>query len=333
MEGFNKYALAGVKVFASRELRRIKMPMSITDDNVQMGTINEHNISIGGQLQRTQGHTLHYDVLAETWVDGEDMGQLKLDGQADLNFAFLGDTVRLVAKGYFHRLNPTMYERKFHAKHFWWDNNLDKETRTRVEGNFTYEKTNTKLRVAIDEIQNYIYYGMSYNVAKEGRNLMTAGVFQETGNINILTAQLHQNFRLGPLNWENVITYQNSSNQDVLPLPMWNFFSNLYLKFKVAKVLGVELGADATLFTKYYAPDFCPMINQFAVQQNEASRVELGGYPFIDVYANMVLPPTTRRTATCCIWVFRGTSSTKLNQQQANTDAEAVDKDITRCFS
>ena len=88
-------------------------------------------------------------------------------------------------------------------------------------------------------------------MAKEGRNLMTAGVFQETGNINILTAQLHQNFRLGPLNWENVITYQNSSNQDVLPLPMWNFFSNLYLKFKVAKVLGVELGADATLFTKY----------------------------------------------------------------------------------
>lgn len=70
---------------------------------------------------------------------------------------------------------------------------------------------------------------------------------------------------------------------------MWNFFSNLYLKFKVAKVLGVELGADATLFTKYYAPDFCPMINQFAVQQNEASRVELGGYPFVDVYANMVL--------------------------------------------
>ena len=59
MEGFNKYALAGVKVFASHELRRIKMPMSITDDNVQMGTINEHNISIGGQLQRTQGHTLH----------------------------------------------------------------------------------------------------------------------------------------------------------------------------------------------------------------------------------------------------------------------------------
>ena len=86
-----------------------------------------------------------------------------------------------------------------------------------------------------------------------------------------------------------MITYQNSSNKDVLPLPTWNIFTNLYLKFKIAKVLGVELGADATFFSKYYAPDFCPGINQFAIQQNEASKIELGGYPFLDVYANMVL--------------------------------------------
>ena len=58
---------------------------------------------------------------------------------------------------------------------------------------------------------------------------------------------------------------------------------------EIAKVLGVELGADATYFTKYYAPDFCPAINQFAVQKNEASRIELGEFPFIDVYANMTL--------------------------------------------
>ena len=130
---------------------------------------------------------------------------------------------------------------------------------------------------------------MSYDATTSGRKNMTARYYQHGSNISILTAQLHQNFRLGPLNWENVVTYQNSSNQDVLPLPTWNIFSNLYLKFKVAKVLGIELGADATWFSKYYAPDFCPAISQFAVQQNADSRIELGGYPFIDVYANMVL--------------------------------------------
>ena len=290
LEGFNKYVKAGLKGFVTFDHTSYRMP-DVSDSKVAyMNDWSENSVSLGGELSKTQGRTLHFKLRAETWAVGPYAGQLKLDFNTDVNFALLGDTMRLAAKAFFHRQAPVFLQKHFHSKHFWWDDeDKSMETRSHIEGIFSYEKTNTKLRVAIDEIQNYIYYGMSYNVAKEGRNLMTAGVFQETGNINILTAQLHQNFRLGPLNWENVITYQNSSNQEVLPLPMWNFFSNLYLKFKVAKVLGVELGADATLFTKYYAPDFCPMINQFAVQQNEASRVELGGYPFVDVYANMVL--------------------------------------------
>jgi len=31
------------------------------------------------------------------------------------------------------------------------------------------------------------------------------------------------------------------------------------------------------------------MLNQFAVQKNTASRVELGEFPFVDVYANLKL--------------------------------------------
>ena len=289
LEGFNKYVKAGLKGFVTFDHVNYRMPDTL--GNVGYLTDwSENSISLGGELSKTQGRTLHFKLRAETWAVGPYAGQLKLDFNTDVSFALLGDTMRLAANAFFHRQAPVFLQKRFHSKHIWWDDeDKSMETRTHIEGNFSYEKTNTRLRVAIDEIQNYIYYGMSYDYSKDGRTNMTAGVFQETGNINILTAQLHQNFRLGPLNWENVITYQNSSNQDVLPLPTWNFFTNLYLKFKIAKVLGVELGADATYFTKYYAPDFCPMINQFAVQQNEASRVELGGYPFIDVYANMVL--------------------------------------------
>lgn len=123
----------------------------------------------------------------------------------------------------------------------------------------------------------------------DGRADMTASIYQESGNINILTAQLRQDFRVGILNWENVITYQNSSNKEVLPLPALNIFTNLYIKFKIAKVLSVELGGDAYFFTKYYAPDYVPQLGQFAVQKDEDSRIKLGGYPFVDVYANFHL--------------------------------------------
>ena len=291
LEGFNKYVKAGLKAFLTYDYNRYEMPDTLNGIGTQ-ATWNEHDISIGGQLSKTQGKTLHFNLFAETWLAGANAGKLHVDFNTDVNFKFLGDTVRLAANAYFHRNTPRFFQTKFHSKHIWWDNDdLSAETRTRIEGVFSYEKTNTMLRVGIEEIQNYTYFGMNYDLNPETylRSNMTAGVYQESGNINILTAQLHQNFRLGVLNWENVITYQNSSNKDALPLPTWNIFTNLYLKFKVAKVLGVELGADATWFSKYYAPDFCPMINQFAIQQNEASRVELGGYPFVDVYANMVL--------------------------------------------
>ena len=289
LEGFNKYVKAGLKVFVSHENRHYEMPDTIGSIATR-SKWKENDITIGGLLSKTQGRTLHFKAGVEAWVAGDNVGQLHLDFSTDLNFALFKDTVRLAAKAYFHRDKPGFFMTKYHGKHAWWDNSdLSAETRTRIEGIFSYDKTNTKLRVGIEEIQNHTYFGMSYDNIDNRRTNFATGVFQESSNINIMMAQLHQNFRLGPLNWENVITYQNSSNKDVLPLPTWNIFTNLYLKFKIAKVLGMELGADAVWFSKYYAPDFCPLMNQFAIQQNAASRIELGGYPFVDVYANMVL--------------------------------------------
>ena len=289
LEGFNKYMKAGLKGFVTYDHCSYSMP-EIDNGNLFWNNWTEYNLSIGGELSKTQGNTLHFNVAAETWLAGADQGDYTIDFSTDLNFPLFGDTVQLAASAYLYKCHPVFFQGSYHSKHFWWDNDLDRETRTRIEGTFSYQKTDTKLRVAIENINNYTYYGMSYDLTDNGgRKNMTAGVYQESDAIRILTAQLHQNFRLGPLNWENVITYQKSDNKTVLPLPDWNIFTNLYLKFKIARVLGVELGANATYFSKYYAPDFCPGINQFAVQQNEASRVELGGYPFVDVYANMTL--------------------------------------------
>lgn len=289
LEGFNKWVKSGLKIFATHEMRNFKMD-ELQDTLPVTQKVTEQNFSIGGQLIKSQGKTFHYNAQAELWTVGEDAGQLKASFNTDLNFPVFGDTVTLAAHAHFHRLNPTYYQRHYHSKHLWWDNdNLDKETHTRIEGLFSYQKTKTSLRVAIEEIMNYTYIGMSYVYSNTGRKYLTANPEQHGGNINVLTAQLKQHFKLGPINWENVITYQNSSNQSVLPVPMLNVFTNLYLGFKIAKVLTVELGADATYFTEYDAPDFCPQLNQYAIQQNDDSRIKLGNFPFIDVYANMHL--------------------------------------------
>ena len=293
LEGFNKYMKAGLKGFVSYEMRRYKMPALLEGaTDYYLAKHSDHCLNIGGQLSKTQGQTFHFNLAAELGVTGMQSGALALDFNTDLNFKLWGDTVRLAAKAFFHRTKPSYFHENFLSKHLKWDQSLKAETRTHIEGLFTYDKTRTQLRVAVEELQNYIYYGMSYQTTSTGREQLTGGVYQESGNINVLTAQVKQDFTLGVLNWENIVTYQNSSNKDVLPLPDLNVFSNLYLKFRIAKVLLVELGGCVTYFTKYNAPDYLPLIAQFAIQKNAESKKEIGGYPFIDVYANMHLKRT-----------------------------------------
>ena len=290
LEGFNKYMKAGLKGFVAYEYRRFRMP-DLADEATayHLNQWTGHCVSVGGKMSKTQGKTFHFNLGAEFGLTGMDAGKLALDFATDLNFRLFGDTLRLAASAFFHRTPPTFFQEQYHSKHLWWDQELTSETRTHIEGRFSYDKTHTKLRLAIDEIQHYTYLGMSYTTTDNGRTGLTAAYRQNSGNINVLTAQLCQDFRLGIINWENVITYQNSSDKHILPLPTLNIFTNLYLKFKIARVLSVELGGCATYFTRYYAPDFVPQLNQFAVQQNGESRVEVGGYPFVDVYANMHL--------------------------------------------
>lgn len=293
LEGFNKWAKAGLKAFITSELRHFTLPSATGTD-----TYNEHNLSFGAQLSKKQGKTFHYDAIAETWLTGEDAGQLKIDGSADLNFKLFGDTLTLTANGFFYRLNPTFYYRHYHSRHAWWDNtNMSKILHSRIQGILNYQKTRTTLRVAVDEIKNYTYFASSHTITSGKRVNHAITVNQNSGAIHLLTASLSQDFTFGPLNWESVITYQNSSNKTVLPVPMLNLYSNVYLRFKIAHVLRCDFGVDVRYFTKYYAPDYVPSLGQYAVQTNtnttgSDSRVEIGNYPVVNVYANFHLKHT-----------------------------------------
>ena len=293
LEGFNKWAKAGLKAFITSELRHFTLPSATGTD-----TYNEHNLSFGAQLSKKQGKTFHYDAIAETWLTGEDAGQLKIDGSADLNFKLFGDTLTLTANGFFYRLNPTFYYRHYHSRHAWWDNtNMSKILHSRIQGILNYQKTRTTLRVAVDEIKNYTYFASSHTITSGKRVNHAITVNQNSGAIHLLTASLSQDFTFGPLNWESVITYQNSSNKTVLPVPTLNLYSNVYLRFKIAHVLRCDFGADVRYFTKYYAPDYVPSLGQYAVQTNTNttgtdSRVEIGNYPVVNVYANFHLKHT-----------------------------------------
>ena len=293
-EGFNKWAKAGLTAFLTHEYRDFTLPDTTDVPNQRVIKHYKENIVyVGGELLKEQGKFLHYKVLGEFAVAGEDAGQFRLEGNGDLNLNILGDSVRLDVNAYMKNLNPVFYYRNFHSKHYWWDNSdLSKIMRTRVEGKLSFKRLGTTLRAGVENIKNYTYLAnTSVPVTNSSGEIISfknnAAVKQHSGNIQVFTAMLQQKLKFGIFHLDGEVVYQKSSEQSILPLPELSAYGNIYIHGNLVKnVLQASLGADVRYFTKYNAPDYSPVIGQFYLQ-NPENTVAIGGCPMVNVYANL----------------------------------------------
>lgn len=282
LEGFNKYAKAGLTAYLSHKFSRYTlMNMNVDVNAPRPVEYTEHEVFVGGELAKRQGTLLHYNVNGEVGLAGKAIGQFRVNGDLDLNFRLWKDTVNFYARGYVSNTLPSFYMRHYHSNHYTWDNdNMSKEFRTRVEGELNIDRWGTNLRAGVENIKNYTYF--SQQALPE----------QYSGNVQVLSAILKQNFKAGIFHLDNEIAWQKSSNSTVLPLPDFSLYHNFYLLAKLAKkILTVQLGANLTYFTSYHAPAYQPAIQQFHLQPVD-DQVKIGGYPIISAYANLHLKRT-----------------------------------------
>ncbi|MCM1109426.1 MAG: putative porin [Clostridium sp.] len=289
-EGFNKWAKAGLTAFVSHEYRQYSLPMLYGG---YLGTkyYQENDVCIGGELSKQQGNLLHYNVVGEVGVAGDNIGDFSVEGNGDLNFRLRRDTVQLAVNAYIKNEKPGFYFENFHSKFAWWDTELDYEWRTRIEGSLSLQRTRTRLRVGFENVMNYTYFAnrkTPYTAGELSGFSNEVTVRQNSGSLQVFSAILNQNFKFGIFHWDNEIAYQKSTDETVLPLPTLSAYSNLYIVFRIAKVLRVEFGGDVRYFTSYYAPDYSPVIGQFA-SQDVQDRVKIGNYPICNVYLNFHL--------------------------------------------
>lgn len=293
-EGFNKWAQMGITLFGTHKLRTYKL----MDLNGGMTNYTENDLSVGGELARMQGSRFHYNVSAEVWLVGKHVGDLNVDGKTDLTLR-LGRRDTLLADlhvGFMHR-KPSFFFRHYHSQVAWWDNNdLNREVRLKVEGTLRLKKFGTRLHVGFENVSNYTYFGMQNTLldASKTESLLPtdyshAVSVMQTGSVQVLGITLAQDLKWKVIHWDNLVSFQTSTNQDALPLPKLNIYTNLYLVFRIAKVLHVQLGGDMRFFTSYYGPDYSPAIQQFAVQDTRHPRTKIGGYPIVGAYLNLHL--------------------------------------------
>lgn len=286
LEGFNKYAKAGLAAYATHQIRKYTQT---TDTIDRITTLpeglspypvskvphksSENLLWIGAQLTKQQGSLLRYNATAQFGIAGPVAGDIDIDGNLSTRFKLLGDSVTLTAYGKFSNQEAPYLMNHYVSNHFIWENDFGKIRRFRVGGKLDIPQTKSFLNVGVENLQNYIYFNEKCLPTQHG------------GSVQILSASLNQNFKLGVLHLDNKLTYQTSTDETVIPLPKFSIYSNLYILFKVCGVLDVQLGVDCDYYTKYKSIAYQPATMSFYNQR----EIEVGNYPFMNAYANMKL--------------------------------------------
>ena len=292
LEGSTKWAFAGLSAFARYEYKNYSMPDTLTNGSEYMRRYSEGNFIVGGELEKAKGENLTFRAGIESTLLGANLGDFTLSGQMELKYPVFGKEAKIGAYGRMSAKEAPFFYANQHSTFAWWDEDFKKEFRTGFGGYIDIESTGTTFRLDVENVANYIYLkndaGAYTNADGISQPSYCITAAQHENSIQILSATLIQNFKLGPLHWDNHVTYQLSGNKKILPLPDLNIFSDLYFKFVYYKRLHMEVGANALFFTRYDAPGYCPAVGMYHLQ-NDAFIQEVGGYPLLTGYVNCQL--------------------------------------------
>ena len=240
---------------------------------------SESSTYIGGELYKRQGSILTYNARGELSIVGDDVGEFRLTGELQTRFNLFNKELSLKANGHIKNVTPAFFQRHFYSRYFWWENKLKNTKQVYVGGEAKIEATKTTLSAGVESIENYVFFNAE-------------GVPQQSNNnIQVVTARVKQDFHYKAFGWENEVAYQLSSEEAELPLPKITAYSNIYLATKLAKVLTVQVGADAHYFTEYDAPYYEPATQQFQLQR-KGHEMKVGNYPLVNAYINFHLKQT-----------------------------------------
>lgn len=272
-EGFNKYAKFGLAGYVTLENRKYTNMVDSLDLGFIARTHKSTTLWVGGEISKQKGSILTYWADTRFGLSGDNLGDLHINGALQTKIPIRNDSLMVRASGFFKNMEPSYYTRHLFTNHFRWNNNFSKEKRFRIQGDLIATRLGANLQVGVENITNYVYFN-DEGVAT-----------QHADNVQVFSAILFQNFKVGVLNWNNSLAYQKSSNQEVMPLPDFSAYSQLFLKFSIARSLHTEVGFDCSYFTKYYAPVYQPATQMFQTQ----SREQVGNYPLVNVFANLKL--------------------------------------------
>ena len=225
-----------------------------------------------GQLKKY----MHWDAKGRYTFLGSELNDFSINANLSVNFYPFRRDRNSPLNLTFHfetsLREPDYYEQHLHTNHYWWDNDFGKVSTTKAGASLNIPVWNLSAFFGYALLNNNIYYDNHGSIQ------------QNQVPMSVMTASVMKNFRLWKFHLDHQALFQLSSNEDVLPLPMLALNFRYYFQFNVVRdVMQMQIGANATWTTKWYAPAYNPVMGVFHTQNEEL----YGNCPYIDVFVNI----------------------------------------------
>lgn len=223
--------------------------------------------STGGKIKRYAD----WGVNAKYHPSGYRGGDLSLGADVTLR-AFIREHPLILSGKFRQELrSPGYWHENLFSNHYTWFNSFDKESETRFEVNFSVPDIALELGFWQGVMGNMIYYGNDSRVA------------QHSGTVSLTSLYARKDFRIKGFHLDHRALVQFSSNESVLPVPLFSAYLSYYYEFWVVRdVLRVQIGLDGRYNTAYHAPSYNPALSVFFNQR----EVKVGNYPYIDAFVS-----------------------------------------------
>ena len=269
-EKFNTLFKFGLAAFVEHDLVR----QTVYSSHFKFIDVYQHNFYAGGKISKNEGNkALRYSFWGKVGFAGVSLGDIDINGDIKSEFRLWKDTVSIEAKGLFERIGQDYLFGHYTSNHFRWNKDFQPTTTIRVDASLSSLLTGVKIGFHLANIKDYAYYDYQAMPA------------QYNGNLQVMAFDLESNLKFWKFHFDNKMAYQISSNKDILPLPDFSVYSNLYFQSKFFGVLLSQIGVSCRYHTAYYGNAYMPALGQFYLQKER----KIGNFPDINVYANFHL--------------------------------------------
>ncbi len=179
----------------------------------------------------------------------------------------------IILKAVYSNMKPDYFQNTYYSNHFIWENNFNPIKRTDIEFKYLINPIKFYFRFNSAFIKNFIY------------NDISASPVQYNSNLTVLAASVEKRFNLHRVIFENKLIWQQSSDDNVLSLPLLAVYQSTYFTMNYQNSLYVHAGFEVYYSTKYKSYSYNPAIGQFYFENND--RKYAGNYPYITVFANL----------------------------------------------